>query len=440
MTHNQNTNHERGRILIFPPPLAERQNPSSSNIVIYYKKRLHIFQSRFQSPDSENRFPCSQFSRMASPLLLKLHLNSTYSPAFLDLEGTVPYDIVLQVRRGTSDLTRSMNILTDDSLFDIPHAFSSCLLKLIDLDSSEQVDLGFVGTSPNPTANPRIITLPPRTSPLRLFEYDLVMPLRLSAHVKPALVPGHHYRVELGTLDLGIKWWNYGDDADLELQASNSLLPPSEPAKLVAMMSAHRDFSVISSLPKPPSVSISMSLSSDIVHRSISPPTTVRIVITNESNRAVTIRSSGDQSFLRLSDPRDNTPNDHRITSAKPSPSISNFSITKISTGEDFVAKPTHTYVLTLGSGGRSRKGLTVLEPGVPLAHEFVLLENAQAIVKRMGADDEFRLRLRPSGVWWFAGTLDDIFGDQKTIRTMPGPCLPLILQSDDELRFRLED
>jgi hypothetical protein len=377
---------------------------------------------------------------MASQLPLKLHLNSTYRPAFLDLEGTVPYDIVLQMRRGESDLTRPMNILTDESLFDIPHAFSRGLLKLIDLDSKEQVDLGFVGTSLKPTANPRIITLPPRASPLPLFEYDLVIPLRLNAHIKPALVPGHQYRVELGTFELGIKWWNYGDDTDLELHASNSSLPPSEPAKLVALNSAHRDFSVVNSLPKPPSISISMSLSSNIVHRSKSPPTTLRVVIINKSNRAITLRSSGDNSYLHPSNGAEDTPNDHSITSNKPSPSISNFSITKISTNEEFVAKPTHVCNLTVGSGGRSRRGLTMLEPDVPLTHEFVLLENANAIFKAMGDDDEFRLRLRPSGVWWFAGTLDDLFGDQGTIKALPGPCLPLILQSDDELQFRLED
>ena len=196
---------------------------------------------------------------MASQLRLKLHLNSTYSPAVLDLEGTVPYDIVLQVRRGACDLTRSMNILIDGSLFDIPYAFSKGLLRLIDLDSKEQVDLDFVGTSLKPTANARIFTLPPRTSPLRLFEYDLVIPLRLNAHIKPALVPDHQYRVELGTLELGIRWWNYGDDVDLELHASNSSLPPPKPAKLVALKSARRDFSVVNSLPKPPSIFISMS-------------------------------------------------------------------------------------------------------------------------------------------------------------------------------------
>ena len=174
------------------------------------------------------------------------------------------------------------------------------------------------------------------------------------------------------------------------------------------------------------------------MHRSKSPLTTLRVVITNEGNRTITLRSSGDQVIYGPFN--ENPPNHHRITSTKPSPSIRNFSITKISTDEEFVAKPTHACSLTVGSGGTSRRGLITLEPDVPLTHEFVLLENTEAIIQRMGDDDEFHLRLRPLGVWWFAGTLDDIFGDQRTIKIMPGPCLPLVLQSDDELQFRLED
>ena len=377
---------------------------------------------------------------MASQLPLKLHLNSTYMPAMLDLEGTVPYDVVLQVRRGVSDLTRPMNILTDDSLFDIPRAFSKGLLKLIDLDSNEQVDLGFVGTSPEPTANPRIITRPPRSSRLALSKYDLVIPLRLSAHIKSVLVLDHRYRIELATLELGVKWWSYDENIDLELHALNSSLPPSEPAKLVALKSTHRDFAVKNSLPKPPSVSISMSLSSNIVRRSKSSPMKLRVVIINESSHAITLRTSGDQSFVCPTDGANDTPNHRRIASINPPPSISNFSITKISTGEEFVAQPKHTCSLTIGSGGISRRGLITLEPDLPLAHEFVLFENADAIVKTTGNNEVFHVRLRPLGVWWFAGALDDIFGDQKTVKISPGPCLPLILQSDDELRFRLED
>ena len=377
---------------------------------------------------------------MASELPLKLHLDSTYSPV-LDLEGAVPYDMILQVRRGASDLARPMNILTDGSLFDIPYAFSNGLLKFINLDSKEQVDLGFVCTSLKPTANPKIVTLQPRTSPLPRFKYDLVIPLQLSAYIKTALTPGHRYRVELSTLDLGIKWWSYGDNADLELQASNSALPPSEPAKLVASKPAHRDFSVVNSLPKPPTISIRMSLSSNIVHRSRSPPTTLRAVITNEGNRTITLRSSGDQVFIGPSNGVEYPPNNHRITSAKPrTPSIDNFSITKISTGEDFSPEPKHTCSVTAGSGGKSRRGLTTLEPGVPLTQELVLFDTAYAFLKRMGNDDDFRLRLRPLGVWWSAGTIDENFSGQPTIKKMPGPCLPLILQSDDELQFRLQD
>ena len=384
---------------------------------------------------------------MASELGLKLHLDATYRPAILDLEGAVPYDMLLQVRRGASDLTRPMNILTDESLFDIPHAFTNGLLKLIDLDSKEQADLGFLSTSPKPTARPKIVTLQPRAPRLPLFKHDLVIPLRINTHIISALTAGHKYRVELGTRDLGIKWWNYGDNADLELQASTSSLPPAEPAKLVVSKSTstytHDDFSVVNSLLKPPTISISMSLSSNIVHRSRSPPTTLRAVITNEGDRTITLRSSEDQVFIGPWTWHEawNTPNNHRITSAKPrTPSIDNFSITKISTGEEFSPEPKHTCSVTAGSGGKSRRGLTTLEPGVPLTQELVLFDTAYAFLNRMGNDDDFRLRLRPLGVWWCAGTLDEIFDGQPTIKKMPGPCLPLILQSDDELQFRLED
>lgn len=373
---------------------------------------------------------------MASQIAIKLHLDSTYIPAILDLEGIVPYDIVLQVRHGASDLTQQMNILADDSLFDIPHAFSNGLLKVIDLDSNEQVDLGFVAGS-STTASPKIISLPPRTPRLPLFQYDLVIPLQLNIHIKNALVPGHEYRVELDTLDLGIKWWNYGNDPKLNLHDPTPSLPPSEPAKLVAMKPTHRDFSVVTSLPKPGPVSIALSLSSDTVHRSKTPPTTVRVAVTNKGTRPITLRSSGDQSFIQPSIRAYDTPNMHRIAST--TPYIGNFSITKISTDEEFIAEPRHTCSLTVGSAGKTRRGLITLEPDAPLEYEFVLLERADAIVKAMGDDDDFRLRLRSLGVWWFPGTIDDIFGDRETVRRLPGPCLPLILQSDDELRFRLE-
>ena len=373
---------------------------------------------------------------MASPLKLKYHLWFNYNAAILDLEGTIPSDIVLQVKRGTTDCTRPMNILTDGSLFDIPYAFSTGLLKLIDLESNKQVDLAFLANSPKSTAKSAIITVPPRKTPtLRLFEWDLEIPLQLRTHLAPALVLGHEYRVELDIVDLGVKWWNYGDEADPTL--------PSEPANLIAMRSTHRDFKVVKPLPKPPSISVSMSLSSNILHRSKSPPTTIRLAIVNQGDSAITVRSSRDQGYLNPQVGAENPPNIPRITSIEPSPSLGNFSITKTSTGKEFITEPKHPGIAAFGSIERSKGCFTTLEPNVPIIREFVLFERADAIIEAMGNndDDEFCLRLRPMGAWWSNGTLEEIFGDQERIQRLPGgPCLPVILQSDDELQFHLED
>ena len=104
------------------------------------------------------------------------------------------------------------------------------------------------------------------------------------------------------------------------------------------------------------------------------------------------------------------------------------------------VAEPTSTCSLTVGSGAYSRKGLTTLEPDKPLVVEFMLFDNVHVLVKAMVDGGKFRLRLRPSDVWWFPGTLDDIFGDQQTVKAMPGPCLPLNLGSNDDIDFSIEN
>ncbi|MDI1492866.1 MAG: hypothetical protein OHK93_004649 [Ramalina farinacea] len=375
---------------------------------------------------------------MASQLPLKLHLDSTYSPAVLDLEGSIPYDIVLQVRRGATDLTRPMNILTDNSLFDIPYAFSKNLLRVIDLGSNEQVDLGAPTTPTKPTAQPRIFTLPPRTSRLPLFEYDLVIPLQLSTHIRHALLPNHQYRVELNTIDLGIKWWNYGTDTNPNLPTSTTDLPPSEPAQLVAPKPTHRDFSVISSLPIPPTISIALSLSSPTIHRS-NPTTLLRATITNQSPHTITLRSSGDQSYIRPSNNRSLDSNHPRITSTSPPPSIFNFSITSASTGAEFVPQPKH---ICAGSSRRIA-GLTTLEPGVPFINEFKLMEGADAILTAMADEEsggEFRVRLREMGVWWAEGKGEEVLGGggEGQVPGLGRVCWPLMLRCEDEVVVRV--
>lgn len=83
------------------------------------------------------------------------------------------------------------------------------------------------------------------------------------------------------------------------------------------------------------------------------------------------------------------------------------------------------------------------LEPNVPLVNEFVLFENAWACKSLATSETKaFRMKLRPLGVRWCEGSLDDIFGDAETVKVkgLPGPCLPLMLESDHEVYFRLEE
>ena len=99
---------------------------------------------------------------MTDELRIKISLDSTHIPAVLDLQGDVPYDILLGVRRGSSDLSQPLNILINDSLFDISHAFSTGLLRLIDLTIDAEVVLSFTNTSLLRRTDPRILSLPIR--------------------------------------------------------------------------------------------------------------------------------------------------------------------------------------------------------------------------------------------------------------------------------------
>ena len=85
---------------------------------------------------------------------LSLLLGISHCPAILDFEGTVPFGIVLKLRRGSGDLSQPMNIMTSGLVFDIPYAFSKGLLKWIDLDRNELIGLSPIDTTPHPDSGP----------------------------------------------------------------------------------------------------------------------------------------------------------------------------------------------------------------------------------------------------------------------------------------------
>lgn len=232
----------------------------------------------------------------------------------------------------------------------------------------------------------RFTTLPARPQrSLPRFEYDLTIPLLQSSHIKATLVPNHRYRVEMDPGDLGVRWWNYvgkhEENVDLEPRASDdsSLPPSSEPvARLVGRTPHHRDFLVIDSLPKPPRISITMSLtssSSDVVHKSKPSPLIIRATITNHGDRTITVQSERDQNFISVYDLKQGAaaaygiPNHRRITATKKgSPqSVANFSIVETApktgtgletgTGTDLIGKPRFTCSLPASGGSQGRYG-----------------------------------------------------------------------------------
>ena len=257
------------------------------------------------------------------------------------------------------------------------------------------------------------MTLPTRNSHLRKFQHDFETSLLLTIHLSKVLVAKHWYRLVLSPINLSIKWWCYSYHERLDTRTLESL-PPSKLAKLVALRYTQKAFQVVERLPKPPRAQISLSQSSNVVHCSEPFQTTVRAVITNLEQSAITVRSSGDQVFICANDDPSGPPDHNRTVSIRPTPSIQNFSIIRNSAGEEISPEPKHICSLTLGGSVYSRRGLTTLKPGTPLVNEFVLFENASAIMKKTDDGEEVVVRLRPLGVCWCTGTLDEIFGDQK--------------------------
>lgn len=389
----------------------------------------------------------------ANYLSLSVHLQLASQPAVLDLSSQNHFDILLETRRGSTDLSRPMTILKKGSLFDIPFAFSNGLLTLKDEESGECINLKDLApnnqSSSSLTAAPNgivseedFIILPVRKSKLPRFHADFSLSLGLGRHLAPYVISGHRYRVELGApsqtrISLHVSYWTYGNPT--------FPLQPLEQSNLVASQYTQKSFLVVDFLLRPPLVTVSIT-ASPVIYRSAtagnSPPT-IRFTITNQSDRAVTVKSSGDQSFISPFLPVDGPPNHGRITSTSPPPDVSNFSLIRLSTGEEFIREPQHTCSLNSGGGGWSRRGLTTLYPKKPLVNGVdikpYLLTKLTA--ENVADGESFRLRLRKMGMWWHYGTVDEIFQGERTLPKWPGgPTLPLVLGSEDEVVLKVED
>ena len=259
---------------------------------------------------------------------LKISLQHSHSPVY-DLSGTNPFDVFFEVDmfRGDGGGWRSTTLLLNGSMLDVPHASSLGLLELIDLDADRKIVFdpksdGTAGSTPStlcsdsfdlvdieensritftseddslttsaPSAQPqnRFVTLPTRESGGRR-KAQKAIPLCIPKTIKHMLKSGRKYRLQITSIDLGVKWWRYGSQEELAVKdVPIELLSPSEPGAVVATQLCHRDFTVFESLPVPPSVHISLDLSHPFIYRSGDPAPTLKISVTNTADQPVTM-------------------------------------------------------------------------------------------------------------------------------------------------------
>ncbi|CAD6594261.1 MAG: hypothetical protein ASARMPREDX12_008551 [Alectoria sarmentosa] len=401
---------------------------------------------------------------------LKVSLQTSHSAIF-DLSGTNPFDVFFQIDRfrGDGGGWRSITLLLNGSLLDVPHALTNGLLEVVDLDEECKVvfkpqDDGiarptllmrpddsfeflevekdncvmFRSEDNNPITfvppvqpENRILTLPTRESGGRR-KAEKTVPLRIPETIKHLLKPGNRYRLQTTSIDLGVKWWRYGELVVKDVPMEQ--LPPQQPATVVATQVCHRDFSVVKSLPVPPSVYISLALSHPVIYRSGDHAPILKISIMNTADHPVTMVSFGSQPHIS---PIHAQPNNHaRVISTSAQISLQNFSITHMASGKEMVQE---SYMCVLQIGWQRRQ-FTTLEPGVPLVQEIEFLKNATAIRARMERG-EYRLKLRARDVWWHWGSKEEVLmGESGTKRLPGGPKPPLKLASEDEVKFRLEE
>lgn len=403
---------------------------------------------------------------------LKISLQHSHSPVY-DLSGTNPFDVFFEVDRfrGDGGGWRSITLLLNGSLLDVPHAWSHGLLELIDLDADckivfdpkydgiakptestsrndpfELVDveedshITFTSEDDNltasaPSAQPqnRFLTLLTRESRGRR-KAQKAIPLCIPKTIKHMLKPGRKYRLQTTNIDLGVKWWRYGSQEELAVKdVPMELLPSPEPAAVVATQLCHRDFTVVESLPVPPSVYISLDLSQPVIYRSGDPAPTLKISVTNTARQPVTMISFGSQPHISAHA----QPNNHaRVISTSAHISLDNFSITHVASGKEMLQE---SYVCVLQTGWQRRQ-FTTLEPGVPLVQEIEFLKHATAIRAKMEYG-EYKLKLRAREVWWHWGTKEEVLENKLGTKRLPGgPKPPLILTSQDEVLFCLEE
>lgn len=375
---------------------------------------------------------------------LKIHTTIRSRYQVFDASGRLPFSIAFGLcRHSSADVDpRPLTLSTKQSVFDVPYALANELLELHeDTNTGDEVlaELGDLET--DTTGAGQCITLPSpvgRSDNWRKAFTTVLYDVQPSSALASRLQTGKTYTIQMRGLDLGVKWWMYGD---------SSSQPPQSPGpqNLINQKSAagKATFRVVPSLPWPPKTETNLSFHSVNSDGEV----IMEVSTVNTSDVPVTVQTRGHQRFLTPSTsfphPEENDVADYRlrlidIASERDTPSALQV-IDQASGAVVYQTPMPKSAPLTQGHDPRPRsQDLIALKPGEPVVRHV----NVSSLLKRV-PDGRYAVRIAPKGMWWCEGLLEDVVeedGDRVRREKWNATIAPLMLESENVVEVQVQD
>lgn len=402
-------------------------------------------------------------SSTLKPLRVQTRIQSRY--IVFDASGRLPFDIVFGLRRRYDTDPRDIYFQTTKSFLDVPYALANGLLSLHELRTSAgspkervEVDVSCLHepiASDEPALN--YITLPSKSNKKEPRGQFGVTEYRYRVNPESPLAslfePGKRYSVGLAKRDLGFHRWIGSDHVP---SSSTGPLHVSTAERTVECRnlvsnphSGSAIFTVVESLIWPPTVETRMRLLSPQRHETpigdgVYLPL-LQVTVTNTGSDVISVQTKGQQRLLSPWGPFQPESDDglnagRRPCILDPAAATANLQLVDASTGS-VVRDAKKPGVCGLTSGRPDPRPnvdqLVVLSPGVAVSREVQL----DKWVRGLG-NGKYLIRLISKGCWWHFGDVkrEPDHDGKVSQRYMIAKQTPVVLESDDEVRFELID
>jgi hypothetical protein len=396
------------------------------------------------------------------PLRVQTQLKSRYT--IFDASGGLPFDLVFGLRRRSDSDMRDISFQTTRSFLDVPYALANGLLNLHELRRTDtnpnerfEVDLSRLRAAiadDEPVLE--YMLLPSRSNrtakrgQLGVTEYryrvDAGSPLASILETKKK------YSIGLANRDLGIHRWIDSDHAPSSAADSTPTSTTERTIETCKLVSnphgSFATFRVIENLVWPPTVETRMHLidcpTNDSADGENLDRTLLQITVTNTGSDVISMQTRGQQNFLGPWGPFQPESDDGlnpggRPCILNPVSGTSNLQVVDVATGS-IVRDAPKARLCGLRSGRPDLRpkldDLVVLKPGVRHSRDISL----DALVQNLD-NGRYVLRLIPKGCSWYSGEVEsDPSDDGKVFKRYTRGRTPVVLQSDDEVKFDMRD